>query len=374
MPDPSKILIVDDQPANLFALEQILNRLDVQIIQASSGAQALSLSLDHDFSVAIVDVQMPEMDGYELVELLRGNQSTTALPVIFVSAVYSDDYHHRKAYDAGAVDFLSKPYIPEILLSKVKVFLDLYAERRKLQNLIEQLNESNRQLEIVNQELEGFATSVSHELRTPLRAIEGYSRILFEDYSSQLDLEAQTCLNNIKVATERMSTLINDMLHFAYHGVQPLNRQRVSMRQVVEEAIKELNGLAEQPRVKISVADLPDALADPSLIRQVYLNLLNNAIKYSRSRPAAAIQVGYRIENDQVIYWVSDNGVGFDMRYAGRLFGIFQRLHRQDEFEGSGVGLASVSRIINRHGGRIWAQAEVNKGATFYFTLPEDAR
>ena len=173
-----KILIIDDKPQNLFALEKLLNQLEVKIIQTTSGPEALGLTLEHDFCLAIVDVQMPEMDGYELVELLRGNPGTASLPVMFVSAIYSDEYHHRKGYDAGAVDFLSKPFAPEILLSKVRVFLELHRQRVKLQELVADLNDKNQALKKLNADKDKFFSIISHDLRGPFTTLIGNTELM----------------------------------------------------------------------------------------------------------------------------------------------------------------------------------------------------
>ena len=365
-----RILIVDDRPQNLFVLQKLLEKLDVDVIQATSGAEALGLTLEHDFCVAIVDVQMPEMDGYELVELIRGNESTAMLPVIFVSAIYSDEYHHRKAYDAGAVDFMSKPFIPEILISKIKVFIDLYNQRKNLQDLVDQLDTAYLQLGIVNRELEQFANSIANELRAPLRAVDGYAHILMEDYLAAMEPDAQECLRHIYSSTQKMDQMIHDLLEFGRLGLLPLQRRRFSMQDIARETMDNLLALHNERRVQVELAELPEVNADPSLIKIVYLNLLDNALKFSRSRQETQIELGYLTRNGQVVYYVRDNGVGFDMQYADKLFGVFQRLHLAEEFEGIGLGLANTRRIINRHNGSIWAEAEVGKGATFYFTLP----
>jgi two-component system, sensor histidine kinase and response regulator len=371
MTNKPKILTVDDKVANLHALEKILSPLEVQIYQTTQGSEALALSLENDFCVAIVDLQMPEIDGYELVELLRGNQSTASLPVIFVSAVYSDEYHHRKAYDAGAVDFMAKPFIPEVLLSKVKVFIDLYQQRQKLQTLVAQLNITNQQLEVTNKDLERFAYAVSHDLRTPLRAMDGFAKILQNDFSDRVPTEALQYFQKIQDGAGKMHTLIEGLLQFSRLGLRPIRYQAISMTILARQVLDEL--LAQEPerKIEITIQAMPEVRADAFLMQQVLTNLLSNALKFTCRREAAEIQIGALEEVDPVIYYVRDNGVGFDMRYADKLFGVFQRLHRADDFDGIGIGLANVNRIITRHGGRIWAEGYVNQGATFYFTIPD---
>jgi PAS domain S-box-containing protein len=245
------------------------------------------------------------------------------------------------------------------------------AEIRKLNAELEQrVAERTNQLEAANKELEAFAYSVSHDLRAPLRAVDGYSHLLMMDYGADLPAEAQTLLQNLRQGAARMNALINDLLRFSRLGRQPLELRKVSMQQLARQTLDAL--LAQEPerQVQAVIDDLPDAVADPALIQQVFANLLENAFKYSRSRADAHIQVGSFVQEDQTVYFVRDNGVGFDMRYVDRLFGVFQRLHLAEQFEGTGIGLANVKRIIERHGGKVWAEAELEKGATFYFTLP----
>jgi two-component system, sensor histidine kinase and response regulator len=364
------ILIVDDRPENLFALQKLLNTLDVEVFQAASGHEALGLLLEYEFFVAIVDVQMPGMDGYELAELLRGNKSTATLPIIFVSAVFSDEYHYRKGYEAGAVDFISKPFIPEILLSKIKVFLDLFQQRHALEALVEQLNRTNGQLALVNQELETFSYSISHDLRAPLRAIDGFSRMLTDALGDGINEDAHHYLDTLHDNIRQMNELIDGLLHFSRLAFDPLTSRTIEMKDLAQYALNNILSMQPERKVEISLSDLPVAWGDPVLIRQVFFNLMDNAFKYTRKREIAHIEIGSFLRDGQNVYFVRDNGVGFDMKYAEKLFDVFQRLHSAAEFEGAGVGLANVRRIILRHGGQVWAEASVGMGATFYFTLP----
>jgi light-regulated signal transduction histidine kinase (bacteriophytochrome) len=223
------------------------------------------------------------------------------------------------------------------------------------------------ELEEANQELEAFSYSVSHDLRWPLRAIDGYSRILMDEYESQLDSKAQRYLHSMRTGTQQMDRLVEDLLAFSRLGRQPLRKQHVDPAEMAQLALGELEPLTEGRSVDITVETLPPSLADPTLLKQVFVNLLHNALKFTRTQAHATIQVGYA--DVAGAYYVRDNGVGFDMKYVEKAFGVFQRLHRPEEYEGTGVGLAIVHLIFSRHGGTVWAEAEVNKGATFYFTL-----
>lgn len=236
-----------------------------------------------------------------------------------------------------------------------------------LKHTVDELEKSKAQLEEANRDLESFAYSVSHDLRTPLRGLDGFSRILLEDYHAQLDADGQHYLQRVRDSAQQMAQLIDDLLEFSRLSRQPILKQEVDPAALVRQVLDELKPDYIGRPVNIVIGDLPMCLADPGLLRQVLANLLSNALKYSRMREVAQVEVGWLSEMSA--YVVRDNGAGFDMRYANKLFDVFQRLHDAEAFEGTGVGLAIVKRIVERHGGRIWAEAEVDKGATFYFTL-----
>jgi light-regulated signal transduction histidine kinase (bacteriophytochrome) len=222
------------------------------------------------------------------------------------------------------------------------------------------------ELEAVNRELESFSYSVSHDLRAPLRAIDGYARMLGEDYASRLDAEAQRLVGVVRSSARRMGQLIDDLLAFSRLGRQDVKKQPIDMTALANEVAAETGS---QSAMEIST--LPAAQADRTLLKQVWVNLIGNAVKYSAKAKRPRIEIGGRQDANELVYWVRDNGAGFDMRYVGKLFGVFQRLHRAEEFSGTGVGLAIVQRIVARHGGRVWAEGELGKGACFYFLLPK---
>jgi light-regulated signal transduction histidine kinase (bacteriophytochrome) len=232
-----------------------------------------------------------------------------------------------------------------------------------------QLQRTNVELEAANKELEAFSYSVSHDLRAPLRAIDGYSGMLLLEHSASLPAEGRRYLQTVRSNAQQMGRLIDDLLAFARLARQKVARHRFELRALVEECLDKLRSESGDRAVECVVGELPVCEADPALLRQVLLNLIGNAFKYTGKVERARIEIGCERRGGEDVFYVRDNGVGFDMKYADKLFGVFQRLHRGKDFEGTGVGLAIVQRIVNRHGGRVWAEAEPGKGATFYFTL-----
>ncbi|HUB87344.1 MAG TPA: ATP-binding protein [Verrucomicrobiae bacterium] len=280
----------------------------------------------------------------------------------------------RKVFNYGGTlihDADGKPTMAVVIISDITERVRVAEEIRKLNAELEQrVIERTAQLEAANKELEAFSYSVSHDLRAPLRAVDGFSQAVQEDYGTQLPDEGRRYLQTIRDGAQRMGTLIDDLLMFSRLSRAPLSRRLVSVEKLVGEVIEEVKPRQPGREIKIHVSKLPPCRGDAALLKQVWVNLVSNAFKYSRNRDPAVIEIGCSCGISENVYFVRDNGAGFDMKYAHKLFGVFQRLHRAEEYEGTGVGLAIVQRVVHRHGGRVWAEAVPDQGAAFFFSLP----
>ncbi len=411
-----KILVVDDKPANLYVMAKLLEPLDVQVITTSSPMDALGLATEHEFCLAIVDVQMPEMDGYELVELLRGNEATASLPIIFVSAIYSDEYHHRRGYDAGAVDFMAKPFVPEILVSKVSVFLDLYQQHKQLQTLVKQLNEANVEikrfsagledkvrertaelekayahLELLDRSKADFIQVISHELRTPLTIIQGYSQMFLRDPVIRDNESYYQRIAGIVNGAERLHEIVDSMLDVVKidSGAIQLHCRKMSVGLLLMTLAESLSKTLEERHltVELQVNDLPAIEADAEALRKLFTNLLLNAIKYTPDGGRITISgrhIGDQETGEFLEIVISDTGIGIDPEFHEIIFTKFFRTGEvsfhssgKTKFKGGGpgLGLSIAKGIADAHGGRIWVESpgydEVAlPGSRFHVLLP----
>jgi PAS domain S-box-containing protein len=302
-----------------------------------------------------------------------------ALDVIENKSDYQREWKfRRKDRSVMSVDTIATAMPDGTLLAVIR---DI-TERKQAQAQIQQLNseleqrvtERTAQLEAANKELEAFSYSVSHDLRAPLRAVDGFSQAVLEDYGPQLPEGCREDLQTIRNGAQKMGQLIDDLLTFSRLSRLPLSKSAVDTGKLVRSVLGELNYKQKGRQIDVRIADLPTCQADPALLKQVWINLLSNALKYTGKREAAVVEIGCTQEKGRNVYFVRDNGTGFDMKYAHKLFGVFQRLHRAEDYEGTGVGLAIVQRVVHRHGGKVWAESAVNSGATFYFTLEEETK
>lgn len=271
---------------------------------------------------------------------------------------------------------INDDFLRLLMLIVVIILVAIITERiekiRKLNDLNRQLQKQSEKLEDANQELEAFAYSVSHDLRVPLRAIDGFSRILVEDYEDKLDEEGIRLLNIVRENTAKMGHLIDDILLLSRASRQEMVLNEIDMAALARSVYDEFQTDVTDRDVEFTVGDIPNAYGDRAMLGQVFQNLIGNAIKFTRNKNPAIIEVGGEKEGKEIVYYVKDNGAGFDMKYINKLFGLFQRLHSPEEFEGTGVGLSIVQRVIRRHGGSVWGEGAVGEGATIYFTLPKD--
>ena len=427
-----KVLIVDDSPTNLKLLRAVLESENYRVIEASDGVQALAM-LDREKVDAIIsDILMPRMDGYRLCYEVRRSERWQALPFIFYTATYTSPSDERLCFDLGGDKYLQKPAAAEVILKALKGAMTTagqsprirvaslsesdvmreYSERLvsklesknvELAQAKEHLEKTNRELtgrteelerargdlqqinrelddrvrqrtqelEASNLELEAFSYSVSHDLRAPLRHIGGYTNLVLQNGAAQMNETNRRRLHLIREAVERMGGIIEALLELTRVTHSEIHRVPVNLSALAREVFVELDESASGRGAQIEIVPGLIANGDARLLRVVLMNLLGNALKFTSKRPDARIQFGRTEGEADSPYFVRDNGVGFDMAYADKLFGAFQRLHSQIDFRGTGIGLATVQRIIHRHNGKAWAEGVQDHGATFYFTLGE---
>lgn len=363
----ARLLIVDDEPAQLRALCDTL-RLEGYVTEGhGSGQQALANLRPGEFDLLLTDLMMPQMDGITLIDAAK--KIDPAIGALVMTGHGTIDTAVR-AMQGGALDYILKPFKLNVILPIISRALDVQRLRRENAELHLREKQRSAELAAAYHDLESFSYSISHDLRAPLRCMDGFAAILESDFAEQLGDEGRRILSIIRGGSQKMDELIVSLLEFARVGRSALQFDRVDMTLLADAAAGEVRAQYVGPEPQIEIGDLPSVQADPVVIRQVWCNLIGNALKYSAKRAIPKISVSGRIDNGEAIYQVEDNGAGFDMRYADKLFGVFQRLHRSEDFSGTGVGLAIVQRIVTRHGGRIWAKGCPDAGACFQFALP----
>lgn len=406
------ILIVDDQQENILPLQKILAMNGLESEAANSGEEALFKILKNDYSLIVMDVQMPGMDGFEVVETLSGSNRTKDIPVIFLSAINKEKKYISKGYASGGVEYLTKPVDADLFILKVKTFVKLFEQqkelkaikdllskeieiRKKAQDQLTRTNENleqavaertvqltrkNEELERSNNELQQFNWVVSHDLKEPLRKIDVFLKLISEKYTPA-DETGKHYIDRTLKASDRMKNLISDLLDFSGLSAK-VSFEKASLFELLEDTITDLDWTIEQKNARVETQRLPVAQVVPGQIRQVFHNLLGNALKFGKPGEQPVISVSFDLCDERsfeapavpngkfVRIAFADNGIGFDTQYLEKIFVIFQSLHPRDQYEGTGIGLAIVKKIIEKHQGLVTAQSSPDHGATFHILLP----
>jgi signal transduction histidine kinase len=414
-----KILIVDDIEANLYLLRSMLESQHYEVMETRNGREALEQARAERPDIIISDILMPVMDGFALCRAWVKDPDLKSIPFVFYTATYTEPKDKEFALSLGAIRFLVKPMPSNEMLQEIaqiarsegpsvravtpqpagveeeKDYYRAYNARliHKLEDKLVQLEEQNyalqqkdtalrelnqsleqrvtartAELERTNKELEAFSYSVSHDLRAPLRVIKGFGEALLEDYADKLDEAGQDYLRRMRAATLQMGELLDAMLSLSRVTQGTVQNEMVDLSALAREIVEVLKMGSPEREVQIQINDTEPVYGDPQLLKIALQNLLWNAWKFTSKKPDSRIEFGFAHQADKPAFYVRDNGAGFDMRYTQRLFQAFHRLHGS-EYEGTGIGLATVARVIHRHGGEVWAESRVNEGATFYFTV-----
>jgi signal transduction histidine kinase len=365
--DRPLVLVVEDNRDMNQYIGSILSA-DYRTESAYDGREGIEKATRLRPDLILTDFMMPGMSGGRMLAGLREVPDLKGIPVVLLTAK-ADDETRVEALRHGAQDYLVKPFSPEELRARIGNLLAVRCARREIERQNEELRSSESRLEQANRELEAFCYSVSHDLRAPLRAIEGFGQMLEEEYAAKLDDSGRHYLDRVRAGSRRMGELINDLMELFRVTRAELRRTDVDFSALAQTVVEELRRTSPARLVEFVIPAGLRVQADARLLRVVLENLIGNAWKFTARHARARIEVGREERGEGTVWFVRDDGAGFDMRYAEKLFGAFQRLHAEEEFEGTGIGLATVQRIVHRHGGRIWAEAAVDRGATFYFTL-----
>jgi signal transduction histidine kinase len=368
------VLLVEDNPGDARLIRESLSDVEGNTFDLETAdrlATALRRLSAGGIDAVLLDLALPDSKGRETFSKAKAQAPT--VPIIVLTGL-GDEALALKMVQEGAQDYVTKIDLKGSVLSRA---IRYAIEREKSEQQIRRFNEEledrvqerTAELKAINEELEAFSASVSHDLRGPLHVISGYSVMLEEAYGRILDAEGRKYLQRIDASVQQMANIIEDLLKLSRLGRQQLKLQTTNLNEIIGRILADCEPAIKARKIEWRIGDLPEAECDQGLIKQVFTNLISNAIKYTRLHETAVIEIGQTVMDEDFVITVRDNGAGFDMKHADKLFGAFQRLHRQSEFEGTGIGLATVRRIIQRHGGRIWAEGEVEKGAAFHFTL-----
>jgi two-component system, sensor histidine kinase and response regulator len=368
------VLLVEDNPGDARLIRESLfdqGRNTFELETADRLATALRRLSAGGIDAILLDLALPDSKGRETFNKAKAQAPT--VPIIVITGL-GDEALALKMVQEGAQDYVTKMDLNGNVLSRaIRYAIEREKSEQQIRRFNEELEERVRErtaeLQATNQELEAFSSSVSHDLRGPLHVIDGYSALLQESHADALTFDGMKYLDHIHRSVQQMAEIIEDLLKLSRLGRTELNMQLTDLDDVLKPILAEYRSEAIGRNFEWVIESLPRLKCDQGLVRQVFVNLLSNAVKYTRRCELAIIEIGQMVIQDEPVIFIRDNGAGFDMKHATKLFTAFQRFHRQDEFEGTGVGLATVRRIVQRHGGRIWAESEIGKGSTFYFTL-----
>ncbi|MBI4664394.1 MAG: hybrid sensor histidine kinase/response regulator [Verrucomicrobia bacterium] len=378
------ILIVDDDPAKLLAHEAILEDLGQNLVKARSGREALELLLKKEFAAVLLDVKLPDVDGFEVASLIRQRPSLERTPIIFITGYSTTDLDRLKGYDVGAADYLFLPVVPAVLKAKVQVFVEVarqkqivqrQAERLALHNQQQQeqirtIQELNWKLKSAYEELESFSYSVSHDLRSPLRAMQGYSQILLEEFKGRLGPEGEDFLKRINKAAFRMDALIRDILSYSQVTKTEVRTEKVDLESVAEDLVRESRALKEAEARVVIQKPLHPVIGHLAYLTQCLSNLLDNASKFVPENTTPEITVRTERIHDRVRIWVEDNGIGIDPSFHDRIFKMFERGDSGRRYDGTGIGLTIVKKAVEKMGGSVGVESSPAAGSRFWIELP----
>ncbi len=362
-PDGARVLAIDDKRENLYALEKLLKDLNIEFVAAYSPNEGLAKALEQEYACILLDVRMPGMDGFEVARLLREDDETAQMPIIFLTASLRGSEDIFRGYAVGAIDYLVKPLDPSVLKSKVSAFAALYLQRRELKRLNEELKRSN-------DDLERFAYLVSHDLKQPLRTINTYCSMAEKASSSVLKSQDLQWISSAASAARRASETVEDILSFSRLVRDPAHIEQVNVQTIVSEVTTDLEVSIRECGAVVTTSSLPEVMSSQVHLHRIFQNLIQNALTYRKADVSPEIHVSARKEANSWFFSVKDNGIGIAREHFEKIFGFFQRLHGPDQYGGTGLGLAICKRILEIHGGAIWLESEEGVGSVFHFTIP----
>lgn len=372
------ILMVDDSPDKLLAMEAVLEELGQNLVKVHSGTEALRVLLKQEFALILLDVNMPDIDGFETAQLIRQRQSLEHIPIIFVTSLSTTDADVFKGYSFGAVDYILTPIVPQILKTKVGVFVELWRQQRELKvraEALRQLNDSlearARELSLVNRELESFCYTIAHDLRAPLRAMEGLTTLLLDENADKLDDTARDYGNRIRGAAARMDQMIQELLSYSRLTFLEFQPQPIRVSRALKEALAQVAWDLEQRKAVVNLKrSRYEVLGHHTMLVQVLANLISNAAKFVSPETQPVLRIHDQRFGDFVRIWVEDNGIGVAPEHRERIFRIFERLHGRESYAGTGIGLAIVQKAVSRMNGRVGVESELGAGSRFWVELP----